>query len=268
MAGNVSSLLTPPTQAMGGYGAAPYAGQFNVQSMTIGELSWWSSVWKVVKKAAPVVIGMLETPMPAAGGIGQQSSGQVLQAMATGQMSAGQMTIAQMGWFSKFIKKALPIAINVGKSIFQMSEAKQGVGAASFGAMSAQGITAQEFDAAIQAIESGKFSVVNMQLNELGIFDSLIPNILKLIGSFSQVPEEPQAVGQQDLNSILQKINQVAGAVPSITDAVSQIVKLINGFRSQGIQGQSISSQSFGSWWMKWKPPILTTVPGPFVTIF
>ena len=261
MSGNVKNLLNSPFVGsqtnMGGlvaqnpfasgYGTTPYAGQLNLQSMTINELSWWSSVWSVIKKAAPAIIGMLETPMPSAGGIGQQSSGQVFQAMATGQMSASQLTVGQLGWFDSIVK-ALPTVINVGKSIFSMFEAKQGVGAASFGAMSTQGITAQEFDAAAQAIESGKFSVANMQLGELGFFDSLLPKIIQIIGSFSQITTAPQAVTQKDFNSVMDKINQIAGVVPNIVNAVKDVVKLINGFISKPIQGQSISSLGWGNW--------------------
>ncbi len=238
MAGNVESLLTPPTQAMGGYGAASYAGQLDVQSMTMGELAWYDTVWNIVKTAAPILIGILEEPMPAAGGIGQQSSGQLVQSMANGQVSTGQMTITQLWSIGGFFRKALPIVIDVGKQIIQNLEAKQGVGAA--------GITVQEFDAAAQALASGKFDVENMQVNELGIFDLFMPPFLKAILPFSTISQEPAGVGQQDFSSVLQKINQVAGVVPSITDAVSQIVKLINGFRSQGIQGQGIGEQAFG----------------------
>lgn len=247
MAANVNSLLRPPTQAIGGYGATPYAGQFKAQSMTVSELSFWSSAWKIVKTTAPVVISMLEVPIPSAGGIGQQSSGQVLQAMAAGQISPKQLTVAQMSWVDTLVKH-LPDVIDAGKVIFQMFEAKQGVSAASFGAMSAQGITAQDFDAASQAIRSGKFSVANMQLQELGIFESLLPQIIQIIGAFSKVPNAPQGVAQQDFNSVLGTINQVADAVPNIVNAVGQVVKLINSFRSQSVQGQSISSMGIGSW--------------------
>lgn len=133
--------------------------------------------------------------MPAAGGIGQQSSGQILHAMASGQMTVGQMTITQLWSIGGIFKKFKPF-LKFGKKLLEMSS--PGVGAGSFGAMSASGVTAQEFDSAIQALESGSFSIEKMQLNELNVLNELVPELMNLANSFSQVPEEPQGVAEQD----------------------------------------------------------------------
>jgi len=177
---DIQSMLSAGTQTgMSGYAqpgagmAAGGIGQYNIQSMTIGELAWWNTVLDVVKKAAPVVISLLETPAPAAaGGFGQQSTGQFFQAMESGQVSVQNMTISQLGWFSNFFKKALPVVINVAGQIIRSQEI-MGVGQSSIGSLSAQaGVSSQEFDKALQAVSSGNFSVENLTIGQLGFLDT------------------------------------------------------------------------------------------------
>jgi hypothetical protein len=265
---NMGSYAAAQPMAMASGAGASYGGmgQASIQSMTIGELAWWNDLISVATTVAPIVISVLERPMPAAGGIGQQSAGQVLQAMQAGQMSAKDLTIGQLSWWEDAIH-VMPDVINVGKTIFQMLETKPGVDASSLSGLSAQGLTVADFDRASQAIKSGAFSLRNLKVGQMNMLDPLISSISQVLGGFMNMVGKLPGVGSQSINQqdfwsgFLGTINQVAGVVPNVVNAVGQVVKIVNQFSSQSMtSSQSLSSQG----WTDWLQPIGAGIGGAF----